>query len=84
MSNNPKKKKKLKLKVKKEKKISNEDIKENNINIIPPLEYPNMKSTLQLLSSINNDLDALSGNMKSNNIFNRQLYYISWGTRIFW
>ena len=69
MSNNPKKKKKLKLKVKKEKKISNEDIKENNINIIPPLEYPNMKSTLQLLSSINNDLDALSGNMKSNNIF---------------
>ena len=68
MSDTSKKKKKNNLKLKKVKrKINNNNIKEKALTVDIPL----IKSTHQILSSINSELDDLSNNIKFNNIFKK-------------
>lgn len=64
MSNNIKKKKKDKKKLKNIKTNENEDLK----NIMPNINAVELKSSLQIINSINYDLDTLSNELRYNNI----------------
>ena len=65
MSSIPKKKKKEKLKLKKGKREENK----NNEEKVQIIYIPQIKSSYEILSSINNDLDLLSNNMRNKKIF---------------
>ena len=60
MSNRLKKSKKVKLKIKKGKKSTNENFEDIILNI------PQITSSLQILNSINNEMDSLSNRIKYN------------------
>ena len=64
MSKNIKKKKKYKIKLMDIKKEENDDLK----NLIPNFTTVDFKSSLQILNSINYDLDSLSTKLKYSNI----------------
>ena len=71
MSKNIKKKKKYKIKLKDIKKDENEDIK----NIVPNFTTIDFKPPLQIINSINYDLDSLSTRLKYNNIIKQPFSY---------
>ena len=69
MSDVSKKKKKNNKKIKKVKGKINKDI----IDKIPTLDIPVIKTSYQMISSINSELDELSNNIKYNKIFNKNI-----------
>ena len=71
MSKNIKKKKKYKIKLTDIKKNENEDIK----NLIPNFTTIDFKPPLQIINSINSDLDSLSIKLKYNNIIKQPFSY---------
>ena len=71
MSKNIKKKKKYKIKLMDIKKNENEDLQ----NLIPNFTTVDFKSSLQILNSINIDLDSLSNKLKYNNIIKQPFSY---------
>ncbi len=69
MSDISKKKKNNNKKIKKVKEKINKDI----LDKIPSLDIPVIKTSYQMISSINSELDELSNNIKYNKIFNKNI-----------